>query len=669
MKTEYRPEIDGLRAIAIAAVIFYHAQITIFDYKLFKGGFIGVDIFFVISGYLITSIILKELILTGTFSFKNFYKRRIIRIFPTLLFVMLIFLPVAWVCLLPSSFIDFSKSILYSLGFNSNYYFYYSGQQYGNDNALLKPFLHTWSLSIEEQYYLLFPIILFIIFKYFRKYLLIILILFFIISLQLSDWLSKNYSSLNFYFLPTRVWELLAGSILAYFEIHLGRRSKNQIYNLIMPTVGIILIGYSIIFFNQEMYHPSFYTLLPIIGVCLILWSSDKNTIVIKILSSKLFVGIGLISYSLYLWHYPILSFARITEFVETNNVKKIILGLIIISFSIISYFLIEKTTRHKKIKFKSLLFLLVGLSLFLIIFNYTIIYKKGFEDRFPEIIKKIYINNSAILKNSKNEICFDNKKECIFNETSKKRVYLIGDSHFELISFYLKNKLLIENYQFITSTIVGCIYFPGFSLIDAKSNRETNCNENYFYKLESKLKENNNSIIIFGGRFPLYLEENNFDNNEGGKDFNHWMQENKFIKKGNFKTINASFKNSVEDLSKKNKIILVYPIPEVGWNVPRKFINNYFYNEEKLNSKYYITTSYKVYKDRTKTTFQLLNSIKGENIYRVFPHKLFCNNLLKDRCITHDEKDIFYKDDNHPSAKGAEMINDLIIKEINKIR
>jgi hypothetical protein len=170
-----------------------------------------------------------------------------------------------------------------------------------------------------------------------------------------------------------------------------------------------------------------------------------------KILSTKLFVGLGLISYSLYLWHYPILSFARITEFVETDNVKKIILGLIIISFSIISYFLIEKTTRHKKIKFKSLLFLLVGLSLFLIIFNYTIIYKKGFEDRFPEIIKKIYINNSAILKNSKNEICFDNKEECIFNETSKKRVYLIGDSHFELISFYLKNcyakKLTINEY------------------------------------------------------------------------------------------------------------------------------------------------------------------------------------------------------------------------------
>ena len=128
MKTIYRPEIDGLRAIAVVAVIFYHAQITIFGYQLFKGGFIGVDIFFVISGYLITSIILKELVSTGSFSFKYFYERRIRRILPALLFVMLVSLPFAKMYLLPVSLIDFSKSILYSLGFSSNFYFWYSAE-------------------------------------------------------------------------------------------------------------------------------------------------------------------------------------------------------------------------------------------------------------------------------------------------------------------------------------------------------------------------------------------------------------------------------------------------------------------------------------------------------------------------------------------------------------
>ena len=152
MQITYRPEIDGLRAIAVISVILYHGQITILDNQSFKGGFIGVDIFFVISGYLITSIILKELVSKGSFSFKNFYQRRVRRILPVLLFVILASLPFAWMYMLPSSFVDFSKSILYSLGFNSNFYFYYSGQQYNAESGLLKPFLHTWSLSVVEQF-------------------------------------------------------------------------------------------------------------------------------------------------------------------------------------------------------------------------------------------------------------------------------------------------------------------------------------------------------------------------------------------------------------------------------------------------------------------------------------------------------------------------------------
>ena len=230
MKLTYRPEIDGLRAIAVSAVILYHAQITIMDHQPFKGGFIGVDIFFVISGYLITSIILKELLVTGSFSFKNFYQRRIRRILPPLLLVMLASLPFAWMYLLPSSFIDFSKSILYSLGFSSNFYFHYSGQEYEDISGLLKPFLHTWSLSVEEQFYLLFPVALLIIFKNLRKYLVHILIITLLISLFFTDWGSKNYPSASFYFPHTRLWELLAGSILAYFEISLGHRSLSLIH-------------------------------------------------------------------------------------------------------------------------------------------------------------------------------------------------------------------------------------------------------------------------------------------------------------------------------------------------------------------------------------------------------------------------------------------------------
>ena len=198
---------------------------------------------------------------------------------------MLVSLPFAWMYLLPDSFVDFSKSILYSLGFSSNFYFHYLGQVYGGINGLFKPFLHTWSLSVEEQYYIIFPIVLLIVFKYFRQYLIHILILGFIISLGLADWGSRNHPSFNFYILPTRGGELLAGSILAYFEITKGHRSKYQTLNLILPTIGLLLIVHSIFFFNDKMFHPSFYTLSPIIGVCLIIWFSNKDELITKILS------------------------------------------------------------------------------------------------------------------------------------------------------------------------------------------------------------------------------------------------------------------------------------------------------------------------------------------------------------------------------------------------
>ena len=214
MKLTYRPEIDGLRAIAVGAVILYHANIPIMEWS---GGFIGVDIFFVISGYLITSIILKEVITTGSFSFKFFYERRIRRILPVLLLVMLVSIPFAWIFLFPSYLVEFSKSILYSLGFTSNYYFHYSGQEYGAIDGFFKPFLHTWSLSVEEQYYILFPVILVIIFRYLKNYIIYILLLFFLLSFFSADFSSKNNSSISFYFIHTRIWELMAGSSLAYF--------------------------------------------------------------------------------------------------------------------------------------------------------------------------------------------------------------------------------------------------------------------------------------------------------------------------------------------------------------------------------------------------------------------------------------------------------------------
>ena len=671
MKLSYRPEIDGLRAIAVGAVILYHAQITILGNQPFKGGFIGVDIFFVISGYLITSIILKELATTGTFSFKHFYERRVRRILPALLFVMLVSLPFAWMYLLPSSFVDYSKSILYSLGFSSNFYFHFSGQQYGAESVLLKSFLHTWSLSVEEQYYILFPIVLIITFKYFRKYLIHILIIGFVISLGLAEWGSRNYSSLTFYVLPTRGWELLAGSILAYFEIKQGYRSKNKILNSVLPIIGLFLIIFTIIFFKIYFPHPSLHTLPAIIGVCLIIWFSNSKGIVTRLLSTKLLVGIGLISYSLYLWHYPIFAFSRLNYFFEDN-----ILFYIVITFmlAITSFYYIEKPARNKNIKFKIILTSIVIFISILITSNLNIIFKDGYKERVPLIIQNNYTDSPwNVLKNVNGEQCFDNIKGCRFNTDLIDKIYIVGDSQMSNLSVDLKNRVTEKQYQFITSIIASCIYFPHFNLVRNTGQVNENCNNEYFQNIKKKLSKEKNSILIIGGRFPLYISNYFFDNKEGGIEKEggrdtKWDSTYVPIEKLKYKSIQNSFKNEVSELSKKHKIILIYPIPEVGLDPKRKiFVNrdNKFSKKHNLN---YITTSYEVYKNRTKSSFELLDSIQGDSIYRVYPHTLFCDKEIKNRCVTHDDKNIFYSDDDHPSLKGVEMINDLIMKEIEKI-
>ena len=678
MNINYRPEIDGLRAIAVISVIFYHANVVIFDEKLFKGGFIGVDIFFVISGYLITSLILKELNTTQSFSFMNFYQRRVRRILPPLFFVMLLCFPVAWVHLGPGNFIDFSKSILYSISFSSNFYFWDMGQQYAAANSLLKPFLHTWSLSIEEQYYIIFPIFLFIIFRYLRNYLLLFLIVSFIFSLLLADWGSKNYPSATFYFLHSRAWELIAGSFLAFSEIYQHYKKNNLIIQNSLSFIGFFIILFSIIFGKTYFPHPSFYTLAPVLGVCLVILFSNKNTFISKILSTKFFVGTGLISYSLYLWHYPIFAFARINELDPGNILNFLTLIIPIIILSILTYFFIEKPSRNRETKFKIILSSIFLLLIVIITLNLLVINKDGFKKRMPPLLQGINFNTPPwkLLKNDNNEICHNKKNGCVFNPSSKKKVFMIGDSHPAALMFNLKDRVVKRNYSFTTFTLDGCLYFKGFNLINKHTKIiDKKCNNDYFLELDNMLKNQQNSIIILSGRFPLYLNNSRFDNQEGGVENGDWPY--LYHSLGQFNNIQSSFRNSIHTISKNNKIILIYPIPEVGLNIKDKILatsqKNIFLKEnynfdDFLEPKKVFTTSYSTYIQRTKSSFDLLNSIKGKNIYKIYPHELFCNNQIKNRCMTHNNKHIFYWDDDHTSLQGSKMINDLILKEIKKI-
>ena len=247
----YRPEIDGLRALAVLSVIIYHGELSLYNFKLLEGGFLGVDVFFVVSGYLITSLILNDINLKGKFSYLYFYERRARRILPALLIIILTFLPISYFLLLPNEFEEFSKSILYTLGFGSNFYFYYSGLIYGAENGLLKPLLHTWSLSVEEQYYLIFPIIILLFIKLFKNKIIYVILFCLFFSLIYAHWNAFHNPSLNFYSLLSRGWELLAGSLLAFLETKYNRNLSNKYLKTIFPWYSFYK-GTQECFINKE---------------------------------------------------------------------------------------------------------------------------------------------------------------------------------------------------------------------------------------------------------------------------------------------------------------------------------------------------------------------------------------------------------------------------------
>ena len=648
----YRPEIDGLRFIAVISVILYHAQITIFGFQPFKGGFIGVDIFFVISGYLITSIILKELIEKGVFSFKNFYKRRVRRILPVLIFVMLVSIPFSWVYIYPIDLVGYSKSILYSLGFGSNYYFHYSGLEYGSPESLLKPFLHTWSLSVEEQYYILFPIVLVIVFKYFRHNLIYFLLVFFFISLIFADLGSKNYPSLTFYFLHSRVWELISGSLIAYFEIKSGHRSQNKTLNQIFPILGLFLIFYSIIFFNNKTFHPSFYTLIPVTGVALILWFTNKDDIIKKILSYKLFVSIGLISYSLYLWHYPIFSFAKNLGILFDDNLGKLILTIITFILSIFSYYLIEQPAR--RINSFQKVFIGLAISTFIIfVYNTIVINNDGFPNRVKVKNYQEKQTYSYLTKNG--EVCFGRPYNnlCKFG-SQKKEIILLGDSQLASLAFNLHNRTK-SNYTFLPITYPGYFHLRDMKLINKHTKKISNAYDVKRDNIDKLLNESKNNIIIIGGATSLYLYNKRIEGRAA-----HW--DNMFVDREslryNSETIEKAFNNLVSELSKNNQIILLYPIPEIGVNLQKKK----FENMVRI-----FDYKYSTFLKQNEEVIDLFNSINHPKIHKVYSYMAFCNEKTN-LCATHDEDNFFFYDGYHPSLEGAKMINNLIMKKINLI-
>jgi peptidoglycan/LPS O-acetylase OafA/YrhL len=333
----YRPEVDGLRAVAVIPVILFHA-----GFDTFSGGFVGVDVFFVISGYLITSIIVAEME-AGNFSLANFYERRARRILPALFLVMAVCIPFAWAWLLPKDLKDFAQSLVAVSTFSSNFLFWIESG-YFHAAAELKPLLHTWSLAVEEQYYVLFPLFIMIFWKSGKCLIISILGVLALLSLAAAHWGAIYLPTPTFYLLPTRGWELLVGVFVAFYMAGKEETKGRQIPSLL----GFLMIAYAIFAFDEQTPFPSLYALVPTVGVALVLLFTFPGTLVHKILCNKAIVGIGLISYSAYLWHQPLIAFSRNQFSVPDGNLVMFSLMLASLGLAYISYRFVEKPFRSR---------------------------------------------------------------------------------------------------------------------------------------------------------------------------------------------------------------------------------------------------------------------------------------------------------------------------------
>lgn len=440
--SKYRSDIDGLRAVAVLSVLFFHAE-----FSSFAGGFVGVDVFFVISGYLITRLIVEEIDKTGSFKFRNFYIRRFKRLFPALFVMLLACFITAYFIFSPQHFERLSSVLLLSLVSLSNIFFWNEAGYFGTDSAF-KPLLHTWSLSVEEQFYFFWPPLLYFLFVRAKKYRPVI-ILFgvgltsFMLNIFLFDqdsYLRQKLSlslfsesgkseSAAFFLMPFRIFEFVIGGMLVWFS---SEQTKKNYINTLLAAIGMVLIIIAVFKFNEETAFPSFNALLPCLGAALIIFSGGGRYTGL-LLSNKLMVGIGKLSYSLYLVHWPIIVFYKYWKFDDLSTVEKY--SLCVISFIAafllnmlvekpFRYFQFDKTDRSNKIALIGSLGLVAGLC----ITSAHVWKSEGWAWRLPHEIRDALSQDWNNQSNQTQKIA----KELAIKDVdagTDKRILFLGDS------------------------------------------------------------------------------------------------------------------------------------------------------------------------------------------------------------------------------------------------
>ena len=631
---KYRSDIDGLRAIAVLSVILFHINT-----KWIPGGFLGVDIFFVISGYLITLILTKEVDETHKINIANFYKRRIKRIFPALLFVLIPTFIVGYSLFSPSDMMALSKSIFWSVFSMANIYFFSSiNTGYFATLSSELPLLHLWSLGVEEQFYILWPFAVLFLLKYVTsiKSRLIIVSSLFIGSLVWAQLIIVTSHSFAYYMLPTRAWELLSGAIVALL-VHNGFRVKN-IVNEIMAYVGLFIIILSFIFVSKFDPVPGIAALPIIIATSLLILSGiSYQTYVGRILSFKVLVGIGLVSYSAYLWHWPILAFLRYA-LVEIDLNVSIIVIIPTFILATISYFFIERPLRINDISAKKIFlwyFAIPTTIIVIVVATTTLLikYKKDFLYSTEFIQADIntlpaytYEYNCQFGANFSGKEYHEDR--CVYpNDTDTYDMLLIGDSN---AAHYLGMfRVFSDHFSFNirNTTVSECpLIFNGeYNWI--KTTMRKGCST-YRHSVFEEAKKYN--TVVVGGSWNGYYQKEGF---------------------------NKNFEETIVKLSKSVKhIILLAKIPMFpGYKRKCEVLSM------QLNSLNCSTRFNNQNKEDISNQFLREIAKKYNNVEYFDIRDKICHG---NECSPYQYGHLLYFDSGHLSMKGSELLGKSMIQE-----
>ncbi|MGD1882759.1 MAG: acyltransferase family protein [Paracoccaceae bacterium] len=650
---QYRPEIDGLRTIAVLPVILFHAGLSVFS-----GGYVGVDVFFVISGYLITGILLRDLE-AERFSILTFYERRARRILPALFFVMLCCVPFAYAWMLPEAFKDFHQSLIAVVFFASNILFWRESGYFAAA-AEEKPLLHTWSLAVEEQYYLLFPLMLLALWRFGRAPVFWIIAGLAALSLIFSEWGARNAPDANFYLPFSRAWELFAGSLAAFVML---RRPPAP--NDLLAGIGLALIVVSILVYDAQTPFPSLYALAPAGGTVLIILFAGPVTWTGRFLSLSPMVGIGLISYSAYLWHQPLFAFARLRSL--TAPPEALMLGLAALSLILawFSWKFIETPFRkgpNRLLPGRGGLFaasalvgaVFVGLGVY------------GHQTGGPETraATLTYERVSQAAGPQKHRACQyrvnDGRRlpelpdpRCEFPHTAEThagQAVLLGDSHAGAIAGVLRETLQGAGYDVTLLTVTACPPFRGYDKVGYGCQVAND-------RIRAHLADIRPDLMVLAFR-PQPLFTKPFDNGEGGHESNVFTRpsfDHAYLgaapDAGPEALAGAVYRKGVSELAAlTDDLVLIYPIPEAGWHVTQSVAKQSLFGF----GAQALSTDAALYQRRNGGIIADLDRISTPNLHRIRPGDIFCNTDLPGRCVNAAGGEVFYRDDDHLSATGA---------------